>query len=70
MGIPFCYAAKHKMTIQGMAILAMFFGCRVSGEKNGILRRMVKLVLTILCLQFLRLLLCGKAVDHFIQIAV
>ena len=36
MTIPFYYAQRHKMTIKGMVISAMFFGCRVSGEKNGI----------------------------------
>ena len=39
MNIPFHYVARHKMTIKGMAIIAMFFGCRVSGEKNGIFEK-------------------------------
>ena len=37
MTIPFRYAARRKTAIKGMAIRAMFFGCRGSGEKNGIL---------------------------------
>ena len=37
MTIPFHCVSRHKMTIKGMVIVAMFFGCRVSGEKNGIL---------------------------------
>ena len=36
MTIPFHYVTRHKMTIKGMVISAMFFSCRVSGEKNGI----------------------------------
>ena len=34
------------MTIKGMVISAMFFGCRVSGEKNGIFDERLKLVST------------------------
>ena len=36
MTIPFLCAIKHETAISGMVISAMFFGCRVSGEKNGI----------------------------------
>ena len=36
MTIPFHYATRHKTTIKGMVIRAMFFGCRFCGEKNGI----------------------------------
>ena len=32
----FSLRTEYKMTIKGMVIIAMFFGCRVSGEKNGI----------------------------------
>ena len=46
MTIPFHYVTRHKMTIKGMVIIAMFFGCRVSGEKNGILGEGLKLVST------------------------
>ena len=42
MTIPFHYATRHKMAIKGMVISAMFFGCRVSGEKNGIFRIMIE----------------------------
>ena len=48
MTIPFYYAQRHKMTIKGMVISAMFFGCRVSGEKNGIFDERLKLVSTFL----------------------
>ena len=34
------------MTIKGMVIFAMFFGCRVSGEKNGIFGGRLKPVST------------------------
>ena len=37
MTIPFLCAIKRETTISGMVIIAMFFGCRVSGEKTGIL---------------------------------
>ncbi len=48
MTIPFYYVTRRKATIKGMAINAMFFGCRVSGEKNGILGERLKLVSTFL----------------------
>ena len=47
MSIPFRYVTSHKMTIKGMVINAMFFGCRVSGEKNGIFDKRLKLVSTL-----------------------
>ena len=37
MTIPFHYISRHKMTMKGMVIIAMFFGCRFRGEKSGIL---------------------------------
>ena len=39
MTFPFLCAARHKMTIKGTVIRTMFFGCRVSGEKNGIFEK-------------------------------
>ena len=54
MTIPFHYVTRRKMTIKGMVISAMFFGCRVSGEKNGIFDERLKLVsasLTSSCLR-------------------
>ena len=42
MTIPFRHATGHKTTIRGMVIRAMFFGCRISGEKNGILDEKVE----------------------------
>ena len=47
MTIPFHYVTRYKMTINGMVINAMFFGCRVSGEKNGIFDIRLKLVSTL-----------------------
>ena len=44
MTIPFHYVTRYKMTIKGMVISAVFFGCRVSGEKNGIFDISLKLV--------------------------
>ena len=42
MTIPFLCAIKRKMATSGMVIIAMFFGCRASGEKNGILNNKVE----------------------------
>ena len=42
MTIPFLCAIKRKTAISGMVIIAMFFGCRASGEKNGILNNKVE----------------------------
>ena len=36
MTIPFDYVSRQETTIKGMVIIAMFLGCRISGEKNGI----------------------------------
>ena len=41
------------MTIKGMVISAMFFGCRVSGEKNGVFDIRLKPVSTFFSLRIL-----------------
>ena len=37
MTIPFYCTVRQELTTKGMVILAMFFGCRDSGEKNGMI---------------------------------
>ena len=37
MTIPFHCASSYEMTINGMVIIVMFFGCCGSSEKNDIM---------------------------------